>query len=144
MLTHSPPRPTDDNTRPALESAHPAASPPRALPAPRNSPASYAPRPAEQPPPPAAEPPAALPDVFSRMSAALSSRAVPLRRSPPRGRRRPPPTATKSVTDMFRAAPRTVSVDARGDPSEPVADAPSPSQSTQPRRRHGRASTEET
>ena len=41
------------------------------------------------PAPPAAKPPASLRDVFSRISAALSSHTLPRRRSPPRGRRRP-------------------------------------------------------
>ena len=48
---------------------------------------------------------ASLPDVFSRNSAALSSPALPRRRSPPRGRRRPQPKATRSVADMLRVRP---------------------------------------
>ena len=62
------------------------------------------------PPPPApprrrAAPPASLPDVFSRISAAMRSRALLRRRSPPRGRRRPEPKATRSVADMLRVRP---------------------------------------
>ena len=57
------------------------------------------------PPPLAERLPPSLPDVFSRISAALSSRA-PLRRpSPPQARRRPQPGATRSVADMLRARP---------------------------------------
>ena len=41
------------------------------------------------PSPPAERPPSSLPDVFSRISAALSRRALPRRQSPPRARRRP-------------------------------------------------------
>ena len=53
MLTRSPPLPTaGDNSGPAPESAHPNASPPRALSAPRDSSAPPAPRPVEQSSPP--------------------------------------------------------------------------------------------
>ena len=106
------------------------------------------------PRPPAVVPPASLPDVFGRVSAALSSRAVPRHRSPPTGRRRPQPKATGPVADMLQAHPPRAAADAvRGGSSDPVADypvadapsVPSPPQSTLPRRRqHGRASTEET
>ena len=57
------------------------------------------------PPPPAARPPPSLHDVFSRVSVALSSRAVPRRRSPPRGRKRPQPKTTRSIADMLRVHP---------------------------------------
>ena len=74
----SPPTTAGNKSRPVPQSAHPDASPPRALSTPRDS-ASPAPCPTTQPLPPAAEPWAALPDVFSRSSAALSGRAVPRR-----------------------------------------------------------------
>ena len=90
MLTRSPPPPTaEDNSGPVPASAHIAADPPRALPAPHSSLSPPSTSLAEQAPPLAAEPPALLPDVFSRISAALSSRAVPRCQSPPRGRKRP-------------------------------------------------------
>ena len=50
-----------------------------------------------------------------------------------------------AAVDSFHTAPCTVSVDTREEPSNPVAYAPSPSQSTRPQRRqHNRASMEET
>ena len=58
------------------------------------------------PTPPEKQPsPPSLPNVFSCISAALSSRALPQRRSPPRGRRRPQLKATRSVVDMLRLRP---------------------------------------
>ena len=104
-------------------------------------------------PPPAERPPPSLPEVFSRISAALSSRAPPRRRSPPRARRRPQPRATRTVADMLRARPPPPPAIGGAEEGaslsyDSVAGAPlavSPSQSTlPPRRRHGRASTEET
>ena len=107
-------------------------------------------------PPRAGRPPASLPDVFSRISTDLSSRASPGRRSPPRARRRLPPKATRAVADMLRARPppppppKQAASDAAcaPPPPDPVADswpAASPSQSTlPPRRQNSRASTEET
>ena len=62
----------------------------------RDPPPRQPPSPAERPPsPPATEQLASLPDVFSRISAAVSGRALPRRRSPPRGPRRPQPKATR-------------------------------------------------
>ena len=115
--------------------------------------------PPQQPPLPslAERPAASLPDVFGRISAALSSRAPPRQSPPPpRGRHDDPPfKAARTVVDMMRArppSPRAMGGAAAGDPlsppTSPVAGAPpaaSPPQSTlPPRRQHGRASTEET
>ena len=103
------------------------------------------------PPPPAAGPLPLLPDFFSRISVALNSRAagaIPTlgtQVAPAEGHqvnsghapRAPPPPP-----------PRAAAGDVREDSSDPVAgtpSAPSPPQSTLPKRwQHGRASTEET
>ena len=78
MLSCTPPPPlTDNNTRPAPESAHPVASPPRALRAPRESPSSPAPRPVEQPLPPAAEAPDVLPYLCGPEQPCYSTAAIP-------------------------------------------------------------------
>ena len=87
-------------------------------------------------------PPTSLPDVFGRISAALSSRAAPWHQFPPRGRRRPQPKATTSIADMFRAPlpsprSRSAAVDVReGSPDHVVNAPPAPStpQSTLPQR----------
>ena len=83
-----PPTVGGDNPGPVPTGAAVSSGPTRAPPAPRAS-ASPPPPPDEQPPPP----PASLPDVFRRISAVVSSRALPRRRSPPRGRRRSQPKA---------------------------------------------------
>ena len=79
----------DDGTEPVPTGAVVSSGPTGAPPAPRDSPPLPPQRAAPPPPPLAAEPPASLPDVFGRISAALSSRALPRRRSPPRRQRRP-------------------------------------------------------
>ena len=115
-LTLSPPQPTaggDGAPGPMSAGASVPTNSTRAQPAPRDPPPPPPPPPSEeeQPPPsppptlPAAGPPTLLPNFFRRILAALISRVLPRHRSPPRGRRRPQPKATRSVANMLRVRP---------------------------------------
>ena len=101
--------------------------------------------------PPTGPPPASLTHVFGRISAALSSCALPRRRSAPwvggcLSLR--PPSHWRTCSAPPPPPPHAAAGAAGGSSSDPVADAPSapsPSQSSlPPRRHHGGATTEET